>query len=135
MRGVFFGVEYDNDEVPNALVVAGTRSGKFVKWVKEYNPTWINREDGKKVLRERRCLQLPFGFHLRKDEIKGEMKAHKTASWQDGKFYVLHTHTTGNFVHPAKAAMEKEEKDANQAKDSGGDQEPVVAEPVDAANT
>ena len=113
MRGVFFGVEYDNDPIPHAHVVPGSRSGKFVKWVKEYMPVVIEREDGKKVLRERRCLQLPTGFCLRKDEIKGEMHLHRTHDWQDAKFFVLETHTIGTFIHPVKAKMEKEEKEKN----------------------
>lgn len=118
MRGVFFGLEYDNDAKPNAIVVSGTRSGKFTKWVNEYNPTMINREDGKKVLRERRCVQCPTGFRLRSDQILGEMNEHKTNSWQDGKFFVVETHAIGVYVHPLKAKMEKAEKERRDADDA-----------------
>ena len=143
MRGVFFGLEYDNDVVPNAIVIAGTRSGKFTKWVQEYNPVFIMREDGKKVLRERRVVQCPTGWHLRKDEIHGMMKEHKTDSYQDGKFYVIEGHAIGVFIHPLKAKMEKAEKEKHDAErdrlkkesaGSGADSGPVVAKPQDAGD-
>ena len=114
MRGVFFGLEYDNDAVPNAEVIAGNRSGKFVKWVSEYLPQQIHREDGKTVLRERRVVQCPTGFRLRKDEIHGEMKHHK-ASFQDAKFFVVEAHAIGVHIHPVKAKMEKAEKEKREA--------------------
>jgi len=117
MRGVFFGVEYDNDEVPNAIVIAGTRSGKFTKWVNEYMPVPIKRADGLTVLRERRCIKMPNGFHLRKDEILGAMKEHKTENWQDGKFFVLTVHAIGHYIHPHKLKLEKAEKEQNDAID------------------
>jgi hypothetical protein len=115
MRGVFFGLEYDNDAIPNAIVIAGTRSGKFVKWVQEYLPTKITREDGKEVWRERRVIQLPMHYNLRKDEVHGAMKRHKTESWQDGKFFVLESHAIGVHIHPLKAKMEKAEKEKREA--------------------
>ncbi len=142
MRGVFYGLEYDNDKVPNAIVIPGTRSGKFVKWVQEYNPTWIVREDGREVLRERRVVQLPNHWNMRKDEIKGEMKRHKTESWQDGKFFVAELHAIGVHIHPIKAKMEKaakEKADAARAlttpagEPSTGDVPVVVADPANAA--
>ena len=111
MRGVFFGLEYDNDKVPNAIVVAGTRSGKFVKWVKEYMPTLIHRGDGSAVWRERRVVQCPMGFHIRKDEVAGAMKHHKTENYQDGKFFVVEDHAIGVHIHPVKAKMEKAAKE------------------------
>jgi len=115
MRGVFFGVEYDNDKVPNATVIAGTRSGKFTKWVNEYMPVPIKRADGVTVLRERRCIQLPNRFHLRKDEIIGAMKDNKTENWQDGKFFVLTIHAIGHYIHPKKLQMERAEKEKKDA--------------------
>jgi hypothetical protein len=135
MRGVFYGLEYDNDAIPNAVVVVGTRSGKFVKWVQEYNPTWIVREDGREVLRERRVVQLPLHWNMRKDEIKGEMKRHKTESWQDGKFFVVEAHAIGVHIHPVKAKMEKAEKEKKDARldaersDTNQNSKPLVAEP------
>jgi hypothetical protein len=134
VRGVFFGLEYDNDPVPNAIVIPGTRSGKFVKWVKEYQPKLIVREDGKEVLRERRVVQMPERWRLRKDEVKGEMKRHKTENWQDGKFFVVELHSIGVHLHPLKAKMEKEAKEKKDAADalkrSDGvqDPQPPVAE-------
>ena len=139
MRGVFFGVEYDNDPIPHAHVVPGSRSGKFVKWVKEYLPVYIEREDGKKVLRERRCLQLPDRFRLRKDEIKGQMRSKHTDDWQDAKFHVLEVHTIATFIHPLKEKMEKDEKEKKDgehttAANAGiSDQRPPVARSSDAA--
>ena len=138
MRGVFFGLEYDNDAVPNAVVIAGTRSGKFVKWVSEYLPQQIHREDGKTVLRERRVVQCPMGFRLRKDEIHGEMKHHNTENWEDAKFFVVEAHAIGVHIHPVKAKMEKAEKEKKDAEldakpiVSGGDEKPVVVGPGDA---
>ena len=138
MRGVFFGLEYDNDPVPNANVIPGTRSGKFVKWVSEYLPQQIHREDGKVVLRERRVVQCPTGFRLRKDEIHGEMKHHKTENYQDGKFFVVEVHAIGVHIHPVKAKMEKAEKEKKDAEldakrsVNGGDKKPVVVGPGDA---
>jgi len=140
MRGVFFGLEYDNDAVPNAIVIPGTRSGKFVKWVKEYLPAPIKREDGKTVLRERRVVQAPTGFRLRRDEVLGEMKHRKTENYQDGKFFVVEAHAIGVHIHPVKAKMEKAEKekrDANDAKLRSGAAEtnqPIVPEPSSPAD-
>lgn len=125
MRGVFFGLEYDNDKIPNAIVIPGTRSGKFVKWVKEYNPVFIMRTDGKKVLRERRVVQCPEQFRIRKDEVAGEMKHHKTESWQDGKFFVAEAHAIGVHIHPLKAKMEKAAKEKVDAQlNNSGDNKP-----------
>ena len=138
MRGVFFGLEYDNDAVPNAVVIAGTRSGKFVKWVSEYLPQQIHREDGKTVLRERRVVQCPMGFRLRKDEIHGEMKHHNTENWEDAKFFVVEAHAIGVHIHPVKAKMEKAEKEKKDAEldakrsAEGGNKNPTVAEPTPA---
>jgi hypothetical protein len=115
MRGVFFGLEYDNDAVPNAIVIPGTRSGKFIKWVNEYQPVVISRADGKKVLRERRAVQCPDKFHLRRDEVLGQMKERKTENYQDGKFFVVERHTIGKYLHPAKAKMEEAEKEKRDA--------------------
>lgn len=106
-KPVFFGLEYDHDEVPNAVVVPSTRAGKIVKWVKEYTPTEITRADGKRVRRERTGVVCPVGFRLRKDEIIGAMKEHKTESWQDGKFFVVMIHRQGEFEHPDTVAMKK----------------------------
>lgn len=139
MKGVFFGLEYDNDAVPNAIVIAGKRSGKFVKWVQEYMPTEIVREDGKKVWRERRVVQCPMGFRLRRDEVLGEMKRHKTNNYQDGKFFVVEAHAIGVHIHPVKAKMEKEAKEKADAElvksksDAGEVTKPVVAKPSGAA--
>jgi hypothetical protein len=124
MRGVFFGLEYDNDAIPNAIVIAGTRSGKFVKWVQEYLPTTITRADGSKVLRERRVIQLPMHYNLRKDEIYGAMKRNKTESYQDGKFFVLEAHAIGVHIHPVKAKIEKEAKEKLDAQLSIADKKP-----------
>jgi hypothetical protein len=108
--------------------------------VNEYLPQQIHREDGKTVLRERRVVQCPERFRLRKDEIHGEMKHHKTENWQDGKFFVVEAHAIGAYIHPAKAKMEKTEKEKKDAEldakrvASEGDKKPIVAWSGDATN-
>jgi hypothetical protein len=93
----YFGLEYDHNKVPNAIVIASARPQKVIKWVNAYKPVVIEQEDGTKVRRERTAVQCPPGFRLRKDEIRAAMKRNKTESWQDGKFFVILDHRMGQW--------------------------------------
>jgi hypothetical protein len=105
----FFGLEYDHDDIPNAIVLPSARGEKIVKWVKSYKPiTYIREADKKLVRRERIGVVCPIGFRLRKDEIKAAMKRNKTENWQDGKFFVIRDHKGAQFEHPDTVAMKKE---------------------------
>jgi hypothetical protein len=81
---------------------------------------------------------MPDRWRLRKDEIHGEMRIHNTENYQDGKFFVVEHHAIGVYLHPAKAKMEKAEKEKKDAElrkesdSSAGDQQPAVAEPDNA---
>jgi hypothetical protein len=105
----YFGLEYDHNKVPNAIVIASARPQKVIKWVNAYKPVVIEQEDGTKVRRERTAVQCPPGFRLRKDEIRAAMKRNKTESWQDGKFFVILDHRMGQFEHPDTVNMKKAE--------------------------
>jgi len=104
---VFFGLEYDHDDIPNAIVIPSRRGGKIVKWVQSYKPVDIVRPDGRRVRRERTGVVCPLGFRLRKDEIQAAMKEHKTTNWQDGKFFVVMIHQRAKFEHSDTVAMKK----------------------------
>jgi len=105
----YFGVEFDHNKVPNALVIASARPQKIIKWVNSYKPSVRPLEDGTEVRRERTAVQCPIGFRLRKDEIQNAMKRNKSTSWQDGKFFVILDHRIGNYEHPDTVKMKKSE--------------------------
>jgi len=105
----YFGLEYDHNKVPNAIVLPSARAQKVIKWVNAYKPVVIEQEDGTKVRRERTAVQCPPGFRLRKDEIRAAMKRNKTDNWQDGKFFVILDHRMGQFEHPDTVNMKKAE--------------------------
>ncbi len=105
----YFGLEFDHDSIPNAIVIASSRPQKVIKWVNEYKPIVITREDGTEVRRERTAVQCPIGFRLGKDEIHNAMKRNKTKNYQDGKFFVILDHRIGLFEHPDTVKMKKDE--------------------------
>ena len=96
----YFGLEFDHDKVPNAIIIASARPQKVIKWVNSYKPIVIKREDGTEVRRERTAVQCPVGFRLNKDEIYAAMKRNKTENYQDGKFFVILDHRIGQVEHP-----------------------------------
>ncbi len=105
----YFGLEFDHDAIPNAIVVSSTRPQKIIKWVNSYKPIVSTREDGKVVRRERTAVQCPIHFRLRKDEIHDAMKRNKTENYQDGKFFVILDHRMGQFEHPDTVKMKQSE--------------------------
>lgn len=105
----YFGLEFDHNPIPNAIVIVSARPQKIIKWVNSYKPVVYTREDGKEVRRERTAVQCPIGFRLNKDEVKAAMKRNKTESYQDGKFFVVLDHRMGQFEHPDTVKMKKDE--------------------------
>lgn len=107
-KHTYFGLEFDHDGIPNAVVIPSRRGQKIIEWVKSYEPVTYKRGDGKTVRRERTAVVTPIGFRLRKDEIRAAMKRNKLSSYQDGKFYVVLDHRMGEFEHPSTTKMKKD---------------------------
>lgn len=134
-KATYFGLEFDHDVVPNAIVLPSSRGQKVIKWVQSYTPVTFERADGKKVRRERTAVVCPAGFRLRKDEIHAAMKRNKTENYQDGKFFVILDHRQGQFEHPDTVKM-KQEKLRKEVADGKHEETPkagdgeVVEHPV-----
>ncbi len=128
----YFGLEFDHDAVPNAIVISSTRPQKIIKWVNSYKPIVSTREDGKEVRRERTAVQCPMNFRLRKDEIQDAMKRNKTENYQDGKFFVILDHRMGQFEHPDTVKMKQAELRKKVADDklTKANAEPPSIEPT-----